>query len=358
VSKLHYKPKVTVKNLLVNGVLTDVLKQNYLSTENKFQFSLYSDSKRNKSEITYMYQMEGIDVKWQSTPYLDNTIDYKSLPPGNYTFKAKAVFRGEESDVILVPFNIANPYYKEGWFYILLFVVSTGIVALLFRFQLKRQKKKAAQLNELNASKLTAIQSQMNPHFIFNALNSIQDLVLKGDVDNSYIYITKFANLVRRTLNYSDKDFIDFDSEIKLIELYLTLEKLRFKKEFNYKIITNGIDDLLVPPMLVQPFIENALVHGLLHKEGKKEIEIEFRLEEELVCLITDNGIGRTKALEIKERQRSDHESFSVNAIKKRFEILEEHFGGSLGFEYEDLESNGEALGTRVILRIPIKRVL
>jgi len=358
VSKLHYKPKVTVKNLLVNGVLTDVLKQNYLSTENKFQFSLYSDSKRNKSEITYMYQMEGIDVKWQSTPYLDNTIDYKSLPPGNYTFKAKAVFRGEESDVILVPFNIANPYYKEGWFYILLFVVSTGIVALLFRFQLKRQKKKAAQLNELNASKLTAIQSQMNPHFIFNALNSIQDLVLKGDVDNSYIYITKFANLVRRTLNYSDKDFIDFDSEIKLIELYLTLEKLRFKKEFNYEIITNGIDDLLVPPMLVQPFIENALVHGLLHKEGKKEIEIEFRLEEELVCLITDNGIGRTKALEIKERQRSDHESFSVNAIKKRFEILEEHFGGSLGFEYEDLESNGEALGTRVILRIPIKRVL
>lgn len=351
-------PQVEVESIYVNGVLRDVSKNEFSPNQNRFEFILGSLSKRNKEEISYMYQLEGIDKNWQQNSYYDNVIEYKSLPSGNYVFKAKATYRGKESNLIQLPFTIAYPYYREGWFYMLLFLISTGAVVLLFRFQLNRQKKKAAQTNELNASKLTAIQSQMNPHFIFNALNSIQDLVLKGDVDNSYIYITKFANLVRRTLNYSDKDFIDFDSEIKLIELYLTLEKLRFKKEFNFKIITNGIDDILVPPMLVQPFIENALVHGLLHKEGSKEIEIEFRLETELICTITDNGIGRKKAMEIKERQRSDHESFSVNAIKKRFEILQEHFGGSLGFEYKDLDENGSASGTRVILRIPVKRVL
>jgi LytS/YehU family sensor histidine kinase len=188
-------------------------------------------------------------------------------------------------------------------------------------------------------------------------LNSIQDLVLKGDVDNSYTFITKFSNLVRRTLSYSDKDFIEIDQELKLIELYLSLEKLRFKENLEFKIDSSEIEDILVPPMLIQPFIENALLHGLLHKEGLKKIHIKFTLTDVLICEIVDNGIGRVKSKEIKERQRLEHESFSTNAIKNRFDILERHFGGSLGFVYEDLYENGHASGTKVILKIPIKRM-
>lgn len=195
----------------------------------------------------------------------------------------------------------------------------------------------------------------MNPHFIFNSLNSIQDLILKGDVEKSYSYITTFSNMVRKTLNYSEKDFIDFEKEIQLLELYLSLEQLRFKKDFSYTINTNAITDIEIPPMIIQPFIENALVHGLLHKDGEKKLTIHFDLNETLTCTIEDNGVGREKAKAIKERQRSDHESFSVKATRKRFDILSEIFTGQFGFTYEDINENGTVSGTRVILVLPVK---
>ncbi|MGB1319063.1 MAG: sensor histidine kinase, partial [Flavobacteriales bacterium] len=242
------------------------------------------------------------------------------------------------------------------WFILGVALFAVGVISFIYRRRLIAQQTQSRQLNELNASKLTAIQSQMNPHFIFNALNSIQDLVLKGDVTNSYTYITKFADLVRRTLSYSDKDFIDFENELKLIELYLTLEKLRFKTNFEFTIDAEGVEDIQLPPMLVQPFIENALVHGLLHRDGDKKLDLKFELKENLVCTITDNGVGREKAREIKERQRASHESFSVNAIRKRFEILQRNFGGKLGFTTEDLMEDGVAKGTRVKLVIPVRR--
>ncbi len=272
-----------------------------------------------------------------------------------YTFRAKAVYRSMESEEVTYTFTIATPFYKAWWFYLVILISVVLALAFWFRRRLKRQQLLAEQQNELNASKLTAIRSQMNPHFIFNALNSIQSLVLKGDVDNSYTYITKFANLVRRTLNYSDKEFIDFSEEMKLIELYLTLEQLRFKEDFEFTINMNGIEDVMIPPMLIQPFIENALLHGLLHRSGPKRIRLDFELTDVLTCTITDNGVGRAKAKAIKERQRSEHESFSVNAISSRFEILERYYEGKLGFDYEDLMENGEATGTRVTLRIPVK---
>lgn len=117
----------------------------------------------------------------------------------------------------------------------------------------------------------------------------------------------------------------------------------------------NGIEDIKIPPMLIEPFIENALVHGLLHKSGKKQLIINFILEEVLICEIIDNGIGRKKAQEIKKRQGNNHESFAVNAIKRRFKILMNHYEGQLGFMMEDVISNDEVMGTKVTLRIPIQ---
>jgi len=111
----------------------------------------------------------------------------------------------------------------------------------------------------------------------------------------------------------------------------------------------------MIPPMLIQPFIENALVHGLLHKEGLKKLNIKFSLEDVLICEISDNGVGREKALEIKNRQRANHDSFAVNAIKRRFNILKEHFNGELGFVIEDIIVDNKVEGTKVILKIPIK---
>lgn len=223
------------------------------------------------------------------------------------------------------------------------------------KMELEETRKRLEIEKQFRASELKAIRSQMNPHFIFNALNSIQDLVLKGNIENSYSYITMFSNLVRQTLTYSENEFIEFEQEIKLLELYLSLEKLRFKKDFNFEISANNIDDIMLPPFLIQPFIENSLVHGLLHKEGEKKLKITFELNEDLICTIEDNGVGRERARAIQERQRKTHDSFSTKAIQKRFEILSNVFNGKFGYTYQDLYEKDEPVGTRTVLVIPVK---
>ncbi len=351
------KPLLRLAKIEVNDFEIDDISKfsEFDNDQRKFRFTVSSPTLRNKENIKYHYKLIGYENEWVVGNYTNNEILYNALGPGNYTFVIKVENRGKYSTPISYSFSILSPIYLRWWFIIGIGLIVVFIIILIYQYQLNTQRKKSEMINELNLSKLTAIQSQMNPHFIFNALNSIQDLVLKGDIDNSYTFITKFSNLVRRTLNYSDKDFVDFEQEIKLLELYLSLEKLRFKKELDYTITIDNKADIMIPPLLVQPFIENALVHGLLHKEGNKKLSIHFRMEESLVCIIEDNGVGREKAKAIKIRQRSEHESFSGKAIQKRFEILSSVLNSRFGYEYEDLVENGLPSGTRVTLTIPVK---
>lgn len=359
-NKINHKntrPELHLSSIKVNStVIPSIQKKGEFSSNSKnFKFVFRVNTLKNREDIRYHYKLEGLNEKWLTHSYENNEVIYNALGAGDYRFIVKAEGNGGFSLPIVYSFSISAPFYQSWVFNLSVGLLLLFLVTLIYKRQLAVQRKKADQLNELNASRLTAIQSQMNPHFIFNSLNSIQDLVLKGDVENSYTFITKFSNLVRRTLNYSDKDYIDFEQEIKLIELYLSLEKLRFKNDLNYSIDTNEIEDIQIPPMLIQPFIENALIHGLLHKEGQKELKIKFYVDRELVCEIADNGIGREKAMEIKTRQRANHESFAVNAIKRRFQILQNHFDGNLGFVIEDILIDDVIHGTKVILRIPIK---
>jgi hypothetical protein len=323
--------------------------------QHKFRFVVSSPTLRYKENITYHYKLLGYEENWAQANYFDNEIVYNALAPGNYTFTVKVENNGHFSKPASYSFSILYPFYQRWWFMagiVFILMVST---LLIYKYKLNSQRKKSEMINELNLSKLTAIQSQMNPHFMFNALNSIQDLVLKGDIENSYTFISKFSSLVRMTLNYSDKDFIDFEKEIELLELYLTLEKLRFKKNLEYKITIDNEADIMIPPLLIQPFIENALVHGLLHKEGNRRLSIHFHNADPLICIVEDNGIGREKAKAIKLRQRSEHASFSGKAIQKRFDILSQAMNSRFGYSYEDLYENNIAIGTRVTLTIPIK---
>lgn len=194
----------------------------------------------------------------------------------------------------------------------------------------------------------------MNPHFIFNALNSIQDLILKKDTDASYDYIVLFAELIRNTLSYSNQDFIPIEKELAFLKVYLKLEKLRFGKDFRYNISFNGKENLDVPSLLIQPFIENSLVHGLLHKKGEKKLDIVFSFVDDILqCVITDNGIGREKASEIGERQGNHHESFALSAIEKRLNIFKKSYNKNVGYIIEDLYENKIAKGTRIVLTMP-----
>lgn len=348
-----------IDKILVNNREVAIIGKHpvFSSDQRKFQFFFSSSTLRNRETMEFHYRLLGVDEHWNTADYHTRQVTYNALAPGTYTFQIRIKNQGHFSTSRSLTFTVAAPVYFRWWFITLAALLLTGAILFSYRWQLAIQQRKAERINELNASKLTAIQSQMNPHFIFNSLNSIQDLILKGDVEHSYSYITTFSNLVRRTLNYSEKDFIDFDQELKLLELYLSLEKLRFKKDFDYSICTDEVkDDPMIPPLLIQPFVENALVHGLLHREGEKRLLIRFRMEDVLLCIIEDNGIGREAAVKIRQRQRSDHESFSGKAIRRRFEILSNAFGGAFGYEYEDLAENGIATGTRVTLRIPVKK--
>lgn len=352
------KPMLMIRSLLVNDSSMASISSAgvYSSEQRKFIFTLSSPTLRDKENIRYHYQLSGYDDAWFVSDYTNNEIVYNALAPGDYTLTVKAENTGAFSDPVSYSFTISAPFYTRWWFMAIVGVALLLFITAVYRYRLNLQEKKAKLENELHASRLTAIQSQMNPHFIFNSLNSIQDLVLKGDVDNSYTFITKFSNLVRRTLHYSDKDFVEFNQEIKLLELYLSLEKLRFRDDLEFTLDIDGIDDIMIPPMLIQPFIENSLLHGLLHKEGKKQLSVRFSLGENLICIVEDNGVGREKAKEIKNRQRAEHESFAGQAIKNRFSILSRLYKGELGYTYEDLYDGDRPTGTRVKLTIPFKR--
>ncbi|MBL7720181.1 MAG: histidine kinase [Flavipsychrobacter sp.] len=350
-SPVNGTPVIRLDSVLVNDEpFTASAGTGFESHRRKFEFIVSSPTLRDKEYTRYHYRLLGYDDRWKVHTYTQNHIVYNALAPGDYTMEVKVVCNGRESETVNYSFRISQPFYLRWYFIAAAMMAFVLLVLLVYQWQLRIQRRRAKQVNELNASRLTAIRSQMNPHFIFNALNSIQDLILKGNVEQSYSYITTFSDLIRRSLDYSGKDLIDFDQELKLIELYLALEKLRFKKDFHYTINTGGVSDIQIPPMLIQPFIENAIAHGLLHKEGAKELTVTFHLAEALVCRIEDNGVGRERAQAILKRQRAGHESFSGEAIKRRFEILSEMFGGSFGYVYEDKE-NGS--GTVVVLTIP-----
>lgn len=353
-------PNIIVNQVLVNNnpcsTTTNQLHE-FDFDKNNIEISFISTSFHHQGLLKYAFKIDEIDHKWQYRNFNDNKVSFTALKSGKYTFTVKSINENNiESEPITYQFVIHPPFWATWWFYTLLGLAFLAVILFIYRYQLKKQEKKIELESELNASKLIAIQSQMNPHFIFNAINSIQDLILQGDIDNSYSYIIKFSKLVRQTLNFSDKEFIDIEEEIELLSIYLELEKLRFKDDFEYQINVNNAEDIQVPPMLVQPFVENAIKHGLLHKEGLKKLEITFNLNNTLHCTIKDNGVGRKKAQEIKQRQQKNYQSFSVDATKKRFEIMNNHYQNDFSVTYTDLMKNGESIGTEVYISMPFKQ--
>ncbi|MEZ4916147.1 MAG: histidine kinase [Chitinophagales bacterium] len=222
--------------------------------------------------------------------------------------------------------------------------------------QLEESKK-----NELAVSNLKALQSQMNPHFIFNALNSVQDLVLLKDIRNSNKYLGKFSDLIRKILLSSKEQFISLAEEIEMLSLYLDLEKLRFgdefKVDFQCKLNEEQQENIELPAMFIQPYIENAIKHGLFHKEGEKQLKVHFTIEEDyLKCVIEDNGIGQKKANELKQKRLHLHTGFSTEAINQRIRLLNQTLERKIEYRIEDLKENNTPKGTKVTLRFPIEK--
>ena len=259
------------------------------------------------SDFVYEYMLEGYDENWVTAGKI-NTASYQNLPPDQYLFHVRVKdSRGNIAGAASAfSFKIVPPFWRTGWFILIAVAALAFIMWLLFQKRIQLLRKKAALQQQLAELEAKALRAQMNPHFIFNSLNAIQECIVTQKTDTAFEYLSQFSRLLRLVLNNSEKAFIPLNSELEMIRLYLSLESLRFSQSFTYFIeIEEGIDtdEIEVPTLLIQPYIENAVWHGLRIKEGEKKLWIRFFIKSNKLNIeVEDNGIGRKKLRPLKVR--------------------------------------------------------
>lgn len=358
----NVKPHIRIVSVFVNGkeeVNKKLVILPWNNTDMLINFSAIA--LRSRGKFHYQYRIKGLRDNWVR---LDGNINYvrlNHLPPGNFTFEVKAVNEDGATSAYTATIAIIaqTPFWHQWWFYAFIFIFGSSLVTLLFITRIRKIKQAANVRNQLTTSQLTALKAQMNPHFMYNTLNSIQDLVLQNDIKNTNYYLSRYSTLMRKILDSSENNEIDIAEEVEILQLYMELEKLRFGDDFIHSIVVSEKiegKEISIPSMIIQPFVENAIKHGLLHKKGEKRLEVIFdETGQNLVCTIKDNGIGRKKAAEIQKRSQITHRSFATTATKRRLELVNLDRKHKIKLEIKDLEVNGMDAGTEVRLEIPIE---
>jgi len=330
------------------------VEMSFLSSRIEIDFMLLNYA--NPLGIRYYYKLKGFDTEWIPAG-LQNTAIYPGLSPGTYTFQvlAKDEFENWETYSEKLTVIVEPPLWQKRWFIILGLFMVTGIVYTLFRYR-TRALERSYKL-QLIDSELTALRSQMNPHFIFNSLNSIQYYILKKEPKEAYKYLRTFASLMRKILQNSRLKYISVADELEGLNLYLEMEQMRMDGNLNYTIKTENIDDLdqtNIPTMLIQPFAENSIIHGLLPKDNNRKLDILISHEKtRLLCIITDNGIGREASSIMNAKRSSKHTSEGMELTQKRLKILSEG-KGDFNVVIDDIHNLDGTTGTSVKLIIPI----
>ncbi len=273
------------------------------------------------------------------------------LPPSGVTFLYAMVATQDA---------VTNPFWKERWFKALLVLMGLGGIYWVYQIRLEQvkqeEKVKTEFTQKLADMEMKVLKAQMNPHFIFNSLNSINWYIIKAEPEKASIYLTKFSKLIRLILDNSNHKIISLEQELAALKLYLEMEALRFHQKFSYSVaVDNELNPLSVgvPPMIIQPFVENAIWQGLLHKESEGKIDIQVnRMSGGVKYVITDNGIGRRKASEMKSQAADQDKSFGMKVNGDRLAMLNRESNIS-SVETIDLENSlGEPLGTQVIIKM------
>jgi len=251
--------------------------------------------------------------------------------------------------------NSQKSYYTS-W-HLQLFTAIASLCSNKIALARSEEARRKALLEKINSqrkaaeAKLQSLRLQMNPHFLFNALNSIQELILTQNSDGAAMYLSKFSKLLRTVLSHSEQEFLSLRDEIGILQLYVELESLRFSDTFEFNLDWHpelDLDEHMLPTLLLQPFVENAIWHGLLHKKGKRKLSVRFESDEDenLVCTIEDNGIGRAAAYKI---NRDLHTDKGLSSSTERLQALNERYNQQNILEINDLISeDGTPAGTRV----------
>ena len=227
-----------------------------------------------------------------------------------------------------------------------------------YRTKLVEQEKKSIEA-EMTQVKLTALKAQMNPHFIFNSLNSIRAYVISNETKKASDYLNKFARLIRLILYYSSRDFILLKEELETLRLYIELEQMRYRDDFGFELKISPAVDIgkcLVPPLILQPYVENAIGHGLAPKTGEKKLWLEIaKKDHSVVFAIRDNGVGRRFSKKVNHIKDQKHESMAMELTRKRINLAGENLSADNKIEIIDIEESGQSLGTEVRFKLPIQ---
>lgn len=339
-------------------------------SKNNILIDLDGVTLKNSKDLKYAYWLEGLDENW-SPPFSNPQVTISNLPSGAYKLHVRAISAtGELSNEYTLSIKITPPFYATWWFFLLLFLLTFGLVVLIIQQRVKRERARSYQETLEFKARLSALEQQslnasMNRHFIFNSLNSIQYFINTQDRISANRYLTSFAKLIRKNLDSSSEDnnMVSLSQEIERLELYLSLESMRFRDRFEYKIEVSDIDteSIMVPAMLFQPFVENSIIHGILPVEDRKGlIRIQILSKGDyLEVIIDDNGIGIDYSLNKKKQGDGDHRSQGMEITSKRIELLKmlshKNFDMEGPFQLED--SNHSINGTRVILKIPVENL-
>ncbi len=328
--------------------------------DNHIGFELNGTDLKQPEGIKYKWRLDGGSGRW--TPASKQSdIFFSNLYPGHYIFQAVAINKnGIESDELRFFFVVKSPFYFTWWFWSLIALVVIGSVILGIRFRIEKVKQKAKAITdklELEKEVLELEQKtlrlQMNPHFIFNALNAIQDQIREGNNKNARYSLMKFSKLMRQILEHSMEDRISLEQEISLIENYLSIEKITRENSFEFNVsVADDIDveEEGIPPMLIQPFLENAIIHGIAGKSNIGLVEVKFSINESaLVVEVMDNGIGREEARVLKSQRGQQHKSVALEVIQTRLENLGND-AVSASYTIDDVIEDGVVKGTKVSL--------
>ncbi|MFN8285861.1 MAG: histidine kinase [Chitinophagales bacterium] len=343
--------------LTINGQTQDTSALQHLKyNENNIVFEMTGLDYKALGEITYNYVVEGKN-SFSGTSRL-RRISFFAMEPGDYKVRITAKSSIGDTSVapFIIRFTIPKHYTQTTWFAVLIIVLVVLIVLLIVYLYYQNRQIKAETMLQVMEAEQAALRSQMNPHFIFNVLNSIQSFLGDNDRKQAQNFLGKFSQLIRRILENSKHPFITLEEEIQSLQLYLQLEKMRFEDKVSYTFeISPEIrpGQLKVPPMMIQPMIENAILHGITPSGRSGIIEVKFAMENNmLICTIRDNGVGLSAK---KEQKNKFHESTAVNNLKKRIELINQMYGTSANVIIKEIYDNGVTSGTEAKLSFPLK---
>lgn len=356
-----YTPMVRIESCRIDN--TDYILTNGLiipRTAKLIELSFTAPRLHHPDKVFFQYRLDGYDAGW-SAPVNKRTVQYYNLKPGNYDFKVRLWNNPASEKTVTI--SIPLPFWMSRWFIVSAYIAAVCVLGLIMYARLKyisrRQQQEAEISKNFAALELKALQAQMNPHFIFNCLNTIKYFITTKNHDAANKYLGKFSKLLRMFLEHSKSTSITLDDEINLLRLYIELEQMRFYEGFNFHLQVESeldVKNIDIPGTLFQPFVENAINHGLVNLKQKGNLTITFKIENDyLVGIVDDDGIGRRAAMELKNQTNFNHTSHGVHLIEERIKTLNFIKNADIKMEVHDkVNADGTAGGTEVVIRIPI----